>query len=162
MRENDFFRFRYNKETRDKSSYDPYHCFDGQLVCRKMSDGKMYLVDTYWSSTYENRRFTEDAANEQGDLTFVVNLDDTEVHSLGPRIYDYYEENDIFDTSHQHNCYKQYRLRKGAKKSKSVMLMALGKKVSELRRQLTSISQDLERAGEMRAKIESGNLDIYI
>ena len=72
--ENDVFDFRYKPEE-VKKRFEPYHCFDGTLVVKKYSDGKIFLVDTYWGGG-DSRTFTPEKAIEQGELTFLCNLDE--------------------------------------------------------------------------------------
>src|SRR5690242_6119857 len=87
---NDVFSFRYNEEEA-KKKFEPYHCFDGQLVVKEIS-GKLALVDTYWGSG-DNRRFTIEEAKKQGRLTFKCNLD--EVEKADYNDVNYYNEEDI-------------------------------------------------------------------
>ena len=72
FKENDVFNFRYKPEEA-KKRFEPYHCFDGTLVVKKYSDGKILLVDTYWSGG-DSRTFTPEKAMSQGELTFYVIL----------------------------------------------------------------------------------------
>jgi len=49
IKEFDVFDFRYKPEI-EEDMFEPYHCFDGQLIAKKDDKGGIYLEDTYWSS----------------------------------------------------------------------------------------------------------------
>jgi hypothetical protein len=96
---NDVYKFRYHEEVRNKKAFDPYWCFDGQLIVKENKNG-LYLEDTYWSS--DSRKFTLEEALQDGILTFVCNLDDV----IECREYNlqYYEDEDTFNLSYSPNA----------------------------------------------------------
>ena len=157
INEGDVFNFSYKPEIREKMSY-PDHCFDGQLVARKNSDGEIVLIDTYWGSS--DRHFTIGEAEEKGILTFRFNIG--EVENTNEDVERYYKKEDWFNFSHQHGCYKRFVVRKGAKKDKEIMLNAIGEKLREKHEKIKSLSWDIQRLGEDKARIEAGDLTIYI
>lgn len=166
---NDVYRFIYNNEMLEKM-YDPYHCFDGQLIVRQDKNGNIYLEDTYWSyydkekntfrSDSGNRRFSLEDALKQGKLFYKCNLDDIEMISE----YDtnYYADEDIFDLSYQHGCYKVFFKRKGAQKSISKMESVLNQKIKRIEAEIRHLTWQLEEAKENLKKLKEGNIDIYI
>lgn len=156
IHEGDVFYFSYKPEVREKLSY-PDHCFDGQLVAKKY-DGEIVLVDTYWGSG--DRHFTIGEAEKKGKLTFRFNVG--EVETTNEDVERYYKKEDWFNFSHQHGCYKQFVIRKGAKKDKEIMLTSINEKLREKHEKIKSLSWDIHRLGEDKAKIEAGNLTIYI
>jgi hypothetical protein len=164
---NDVYKFRYNNNV-SKSMFDPYHCFDGQLVVRKNYDGGLCLEDTYWSyignvewqGDSSNRRFTLESALEQGTLTFICNMDDVEKCSQGD--LDYYANEDLFDLSYQHDCYPRYFKRKRAEKSSIKMQKVLEEKIAKTKREIECNQSELKRAEEKLAKLQSGDMNIYI
>lgn len=154
---NDVYRFRYNEDELERSSRDLKWCFDGQLIVKEDSDG-LYLEDTYWRS--DNRCFVLEEALEKGTLEFVCNLDEAEECKEDP--YNYYDDEDIFDLSYQHNSQKRIMVRKGAKRSKDKMKEVLEYKISESERQLKSVQYDIDIYKNKLKELENGNLDIYI
>ena len=36
---NDVYKFRYHEEVRNKKVFDPYWCFDGQLIVKENKNG---------------------------------------------------------------------------------------------------------------------------
>lgn len=154
---NDVYRFRYHEEVESKKAFDPYWCFDGQLIVKENKNG-LYLEDTYFSGS-ENRRFTLEEALERGTLTFVCNLDDVE--ECQEYETQYYADEDIFNLSYQKRCYKKYCIRKGAKRSAEKMKAVLAEKIENEERQIKWATSDLERYREKLQEVENGNLEIY-
>ena len=154
---NDVYKFNYNIIW-SRKIFEPYWCFDGQLIVRKRN-GKLYLEDTYWFSG-ENRTFTLEEALEKGNLTFVCNLDD--VKECRECDIQYYDDKDIFNLSYQKGCYKKYCIRKGAKRSADKMKTVLNEKIAESKRKIEWENFDIEKYKEKLQEVENGNLDIYI
>jgi len=154
LNEGDVYGFRYS----EVRSFDPSWCFDGQLVCRKDREGNLYLEDTYWNSN--GICFTLEKALKEGKLTFRFNLN--EVEETNKDCVLYYDPKDIFNFSHQHGCYVSWRIKKGAKKSKEVMLNSINEKITEAYRKLASVVRDIELLSEKKTKVDGGNLSIYI
>ena len=44
---NDVYRFRYREEM-IKCKFEPYWCFDSQLIVTQNKKRELFLVDTYW------------------------------------------------------------------------------------------------------------------
>lgn len=158
IRENDVFKFQYSPEE-TKKRFEPYWCFDGQLVARKYGD-KFLLVDTYWSSGSDNREFKPEQARSQGTLTFVCNLD--EVEKVSEDAYEYYSESDVFDLSTQHRSYKRFAKRKGAVRDAAKMLETVEKKRKEAENEMDRAGRHLNELAEKKKQIESGNLDVWL
>lgn len=148
---NDVYSFRYNAEE-TKKMFEPYHCFDGQLIVRESNKGGLILVDTYWS--YDNRTFTLEEALSKGQLTFKFNIDD--VQDLKLYDMDYYADEDIFDFSHQHGCYKRYVLRKGAEKSIEKQERVLLEKIDNCKRNIESEKRSLDNYVQKLVKLKQG------
>lgn len=159
IKEGDVYKFMYSEEYR-KKLYDSNWCFDGQLVARKYHDGKILLVDTYWGGGSERHYGTYEEWEKKGELTFYVNLTDTEKNTEDCERY--YVQEDIFNLSHQHGCYKDIRIRKGAKRNKEVMLETINEKIQQTHRDMESKARTLEMLSATRAKIEAGDLTQYI
>lgn len=154
---NDVYKFRYNEEYLEKL-FEPYHCFDAQLIV-KQGIHNLYLEDTYWS-TGNNKTFTLEQALEKGTLEFVCNLDEVEeIRSYDMR---YYDDNDLFNLSRQHNCYGEYYKRKSAKKSAKKMEQVLIDEIKEIEHAIKSKEWDLKRANEKLEKLRLGDMDIYL
>lgn len=157
LKVNDVYSFTYRPEVA-KDKFEPYHCFDGQLIVKQYDSGKFYLEDTYWTSN--NRTFTRTEALKQGFLKFKCNLDDVDEIIQCDVIY--YEDKDIVNLSHQHGCYKRFVLKKGAKRSKKKMLFAAKKMISDHENKINYSSREIEQLKEKIKKIKSNNLDIYL
>ena len=157
IKEGDVFDFCYNQETREKL-FDPYWCFDGQLITKKDRDGKLYLADTYWSS--DNKTFELKEINKQGTLKFICNLN--EIKEIEEWERDYYADDDIFDLSYQHHCYKAFYIKKNAEKSQAKMLEVLKGKMKEEKFKLESAGREIELLSEKITKVNDGDLSIYI
>jgi len=156
IKENDVFNFRYKEEIVEQIK-EPYWCFDGQLIARKYK-GKILLVDTYWAS--ENKQFTPKEAKEMGELTFKCNLNDIKKCSECDLVY--YADKDIFNLSHQHGCYKDFYIKKDAKRNKEKMLTELHERMEKAKRDLEKIGREIESLSGKITKIKSGELGIYI
>ena len=155
----DVYKFQYSKEYAGKK-FDPHWCFDGQLVAQKYHEDKILLIDTYWGSGSDRNYGTYEEWEKKGELTFYCNLNDTEKADESCR--NYYKPEDILNVSHQHNCYKDIRIRKGAKRDKDVMLETVNEKIREAHRDLEYKARAVEQLSATRAKIETGDLTQYI
>jgi len=158
MKERDYYSFRYNTEY-TQNAFEPYHCFDGRLIAKKDSSGRIILVDTYWISS-SNRTFTWKEAKTQGSLEFICNLNNVDDTHEGNLIY--YSDRDIFDLSYQHGCYKKYAIRKGADRSKTKILSVLKNKITDAEWKIASSKREIETALKNIGEIKRDNLDIYI
>lgn len=160
FKENDMFLFRYNAEETQKR-FEPYHCFDGKLIVKKNGEtGELYLCDTYWGNSASNKTKTFEQAKKEGSLQFYCNLDEVEKIHEGETKY--LDQDDWFDLSSQHGCYKQYAKRKGAVRSQKMMLFTAMEKIAATEQKIKSYQRDLERLNEALVEIERGNLSLYI
>ena len=157
IKELDVFHFRYKPKIAETMSY-PDHCFDGQLIAKKNQKGEIYLEDTYWSSG--DKCFTPKEAKEKGILTFYCNLN--EVEEIGEGSQDYYADEDIFNLSHQHGCYRKFAVRKDAQRNKEKMLSVINERIREAKRKIEWLLEDLERYSVTRHEIEKDNLDVWL
>jgi hypothetical protein len=158
VKEHDVFRFSYNDEAA-KKRFDPYHCFDGQLIALKHVDG-IRLVDTYWSDN-TGGSFTIEEALSQGTLTFVCNLQDVE--KANEDVGKYYDDTDWFNLSRQHGCYKEFAVRKGAKRSAAKMEESLKAQINDLDHDIQRKREQKERAERFLEQVKNGNLEgVYI
>lgn len=162
MKDGDVYEFQYSAAYREKQSgpgLDLSWCFDGQLVYR---NGK--LCDTYWSfgDGVDGRVFTVDQAIGSGTLRFICNLNDVRI--VPEYEQQYYDDNDCFNLSYQHGCYKKFAIRKDAAKSAVKMLNEINDRIRKRRADassaVTSALADIERLSSARTQIEAGNLDV--
>ncbi len=149
MKLNDLYRFQYHYKEGER---DRYWCFDGKLVVKARSDGTLYLHDTYWGGS-GGRTFTPEEAAEQGTLTFVCNLD--EVEKIEGYQVPLYAEGDVFNLSHQHNCYPSFAKRKGALRSRDATLAHLRRKLEEAHDKLRSAAHNVEWQAKELARAEA-------
>lgn len=157
MKVGDVYDFRYNAEE-TKKRFEPYHCFDGQLVVKERSDGTLYLEDTYWTS--QNVCFTPDDAEKLGTLEFRCNLND--IDYIDEYDLKYYDDSDIFNLSYQHGCYKRYAKRKGAERSKKKMERVLSRRIEENAHKIVWLENDIKSDTEKLKQLQSGDTSIYI
>lgn len=157
IKEGDVFRFAYNERESEKR-FEPYHCFDGQLIAKVKND-IIYLVDTYWN-TNDNRENTVEGWEALGTLTYICNLHDITISNKDA--YLYYSDNDVFNLSHQHGCYQRICIRKGAIRSKEKMLSSIKNAIKVKKDKIQYTEHELKRLLQCQQEIEAGNLDIYI
>ncbi len=155
---NDVYKFTYNEKWL-KKLFEPYWCFDGQLIVKENSEGKLYLVDTYWGST-ENRRFILEDVLEQGKLVYICNLNDVDECRISD--LDYYADEDLFDLSTQHRCHQKYYKRKNAEKSPKKMEKVLLRKIESTEHDISWKANELQRLNEKLASLRSGDINIFI
>lgn len=145
----DVFCCRWHQE-HDKKDWvhRDYHCFDGQLEA-KARNGKIWLVDTYWLDN-DGVTFAPEVAEKQGELTFVVNINDLEpINQAQARAY---AKEDVFDLSRQHGYYKRFCVRKGAKRNADMMVAAIQDTITHLE---SEIERKMREVGRLKERIES-------
>lgn len=158
LKVNDVYNFRYSQEEA-KKRFEPYHCFDGTLIVRKLHNGGFHLVDTYWASG-DSRTFTMEQALADGELTFLCNLDDVEEISEYDK--NYYDDADII-IIHMHAGYRTQRcIKKGTLRSKTKMIESVNQKINDAKSRINSAEYDIRKQTENLAKIEAGDTTIYI
>jgi hypothetical protein len=158
----DVFLFRYHP-AKEQGWDSRKHCFEGILVAKE-SDSGFTLHDTYWHLDGSNGRwFKPVEAIAAGTLTYYFNLND--VSKI--REYDicYYDDHEVFCMHVQNACSancRSYYLRKGAERSKGKMLSVVAEKIEEAEHKVASATRDIKRYTEMKSKIESGDLEVYL
>ena len=153
LRVNDVYSFRYN-EAEVKKRFEPYHCFDGQLIVKERNS-KLILEDTYWGYG-DNRTFTLEEALQEGTLTYKCNLD--EVEEIKKHELSYYADEDLFNLSHQHGCYSKYAKRKGAQRNKEKMLAILTQQIADEKSKIEWAQRSLVSLNEKLQKLEEGDV----
>jgi hypothetical protein len=76
--------------------------------------------------------------------------------------YKYYDNNDLFDLSRQHGCYKKMYKRKDATISITKMKQFLEDKISHRKAEIKSKEWQLELAQEDMKKLLNGETNIYL
>jgi len=156
FKKNDVYNFRYKPEIASKS-FEPYHCFDGQLLVIDKR-GELCLSDSYWGwGDNSSRTFKIDEAIEKGELKFVCNLE--QVVAAHEEDRKYYDDNDFINLSRQHNCYNKYAIKVGAKRSQQKMLETIKEKIRVTENEIKYRQSDLVRYGENLLAIEGGDLE---
>lgn len=157
----DVFLFHYHP-SKEHGWDSRTHCFEGMLVVKEERTG-IVLCDTYWQNDGTNgRQFTPDRAMAEGVLRHYFNLND--VDSITEWKREYYDDHEIFCLHNQHSCSpscRNYYVRKGAAKSKEKMMHVVAEKIEEANCKARSAARDIERYTEIKAKIESGDLEVY-
>jgi len=160
IKEGDVFSFRYKPEV-EKEMFEPYHCFDGQLVARKDKDGKIILEDTFWGLYYpSNRTFTPEKAEAKGTLKYRFNLNEVKIGTESD--LNYYDDNDVFPFNYQHGSHRRVYVRKDAKKSKEKMLEVVNRKIKDEKKKIEKSIEELIKLSEIKLRIKMGDLDVYI
>lgn len=156
---NDVFHFSPN----DWSTTSNW-CRENIFVAMKDSDGKMWLVDTYWGiGRWDNKKYSFSEANKLGTLKYYCNLD--EIEEVGEGKSQYYEGEDRFVLSNQHACVPScrfYYIKKGAQKSQKVMRELLDEAINKAKREIEYRVSEVERLVEKRVEVDKGNLEVYI
>ena len=152
----DVYKFRYSAKYLEGKKFDPYWCFDGQFI---VNEDKV-LVDTYWGSGSDRNYGTYEEWAAKGELTFYCNLNDTEKNT--EEASRYYKQEDILNLSHQHGCYKDIRIKKGAKRDKDVMLEEVNEQIRKAHRDLEYKARAVEQLSATKVKIEMGDLTQYL
>jgi hypothetical protein len=156
IKDGDIFNWRYTDEKKHSEDY-AYWCCSRIMVAR---DG--WVRDTYWSDNDGHRgHFPYEEAVKKCTLKFLGNFNDLEKINRHEKIY--YDEKDIVDITHSNageQCYK----RKGATKSREVMISRAKDALERWEWRVKSDQQDLERAkSELEAASGDGNLEkIYL
>lgn len=156
FREGDVYRFTYSQAEHEKAnrgwSGALHHCFEGTVIVR---DGK--LCDAFWGMEASEPRIVRP---EQGELTFVCNLNDVRPIRSYEAIQ--YAEADVFRITEQHGYTKKYFVRKDAEVSAARMLDEVRKKrhevEDEMKRAVSSGASTLFQLGELQRALESGDL----
>lgn len=163
IKENDIFDFRYKSEEIERMGghWFAQHCFDGQLVAKRI-DGKWTLTDTYWSfgNCGNSRRWSLAESMKKGSLRLICNLDDVE--KIDRYLTQYYDDKDLFNLSYQHGCYEFYAIRKGASRSSEKMLNTLNDKIRKAKSDIESTIREIEQLTEQKTKLEAGDLSITV
>jgi superfamily II helicase len=146
---NDVYSFQFNEEY-IKTHFEPYHCFDGQLIVKNYN-GELRLKDTYYSTS---KYFTLEELQSVGTLTFKCNLNDVETCRESDKMY--YAKEDIINLSYQRGCYKWFVKKKGAKRVKEVMLKEIGERMETINRKIKYSLDDYAKLYHLRELIEQG------
>jgi hypothetical protein len=155
---NDVYRFSYHDAG---NMFMPYHCFDGQLVVRQKENGNLYLEDTYWGwKDGSNKTFTPEQALECGALKFICNLDD--VQKCEEYNFNYYADDDLFNLSYQHGCYKRFYKKLGAQKSFVKMEQILKNKITSAENEIEFQNNQIKYYKEKLKELQNGDINIYI
>lgn len=163
IREGDVFRFSYSEAER-KRRFEPYHCFDGQLVAFQRTSG-MFLVDTFWlhglQDRHDSKCFTPTDAVKLGEITYVCNLN--EVYNASENETNYFDDADVFNLSYQHGCYKNFVIRTGAVRSPEKMLRVIQERIESAQSDKSYAERSIERLSGFVEKINAGDIsEIYL
>lgn len=166
VKEGDVFWFSFNEVYRKKHSYTD-HCWDGQLVAKFSEARGMYFIDTYWASKHDGFTHYQDVKNisiedalKNGELSFLCNLNDVE--EINERDLMYYSDEDVFNLSYQHRCYKYFVKKKGAARSQDKMIETLKAKIADAEYQIKRGQDNVKWYGDKLTEVEAGNIEIYI
>lgn len=141
--------------------------FEGILLVAERK-GETILYDIYWGLDYDGstgKKFTIDQANELFNIEFYFNFDQVEDKQRDKDVYKYFDDEDIFVIHIQHSCSENcrcYYLKKGAVKSKAKMIKSIKESIEESERIIDRANNNIRYRNEQLAKVESGDLEVYI
>lgn len=157
-REGDVFFWRYQKDIGNYT--EQYWCCARKAIVQGGLLGDIYwsYIDGHTVSFHGDRPlWTPDKAEKYLTLEFKGNLDEFDV------IADYarsmYDDADILDLRHANSSQTQVYLRKGARRSRSAMLVEVNSKIEKAESDIRSANWQIERLSTAKAKIEAGELE---
>lgn len=148
-----------------KDTNQSNHCFEGTLIAKEYKS-VLRLYDTFWSPFGGNggKDFSIEDAYELFNITFYRNLNDYDLTKPVKKPQSSYLEHDFIFLHNQHACAescKYFYLRKGAKKSKVIMLHALNKRLDEAYREIESAKWRVEYTNGDIQRVHNGE-EVYI
>lgn len=156
LRDGDVYRWSY-REPGDDRTYGRYHCCSRIAVVYR---GR--LRDTFWQigTSFDNGRSFDESDLAKLELTFLANMDDLVKANEYEAVY--YDDADIVDLNHSNSSRDNFYLRKGAARSQKKMLESAKYKLEQY---LSEERMARNRAEVIRAsiaKIEAGDLAVYL
>lgn len=146
MRKGDHFHWSWQQHVIDAN---PTSVLAGTLYwcCARIVrfDGNR-LEDIFWFGG-ENKFWTPEDAENKMVLEFIANEDEIEP----TRYPQYYDEGDVVDLRHPNDSGRTLYIRKGAKRSRSVMIELVKRKIQEEEHKKRWAEQELER---LKDKVE--------
>lgn len=131
----------------------PNHCFDGYLIY----NGK-FFKDTYWGfDDTQSKGFIFEEVKEKFKWYYYFNFD--EVEKFNKYDKQFYNERDIYFIGEQHGCRPHYYLRRGAQKSKEVMVKYCENKIRELEEDINFKQNSIKNFKESLEKIKNGVIE---
>lgn len=134
------------KQVADPSTYGSYHCTSQKAVAR---NGVLY--DTFWSSS------DNPVPIKLVKLQFKGNKADLEKISSG--LVNYYRPSDVVDMRHSNSSRAEVYIKRGAKKSKKLMLNEANYELKQLMNKILSANYDIGLINDAIKKIKAGELD---
>lgn len=157
MKEGDVFRWNYRDQL-DDGAWGRYHCCSRIAIVR---NGR--LRDTFWmigdSFASDGRQFSADSLHKL-DLTYLGNLAGLEKKPEYEA--DYFDDADIVDLNHSNSSRGNFYLRKGAKRSQTKMIEVAMQKLKEAQYEQSKASRRAENLMASIARIEAGEVGLYL
>lgn len=148
FKEGDFYRWSFKEEYTKGKSYEGLYWCKSQIA---YFDGK-YLYDTYWVSNNSNYEIDLDKV----DLVFIGNIFDYEKISEYEK--QYYDPKDILDISHPNNRIgNSLFVRKGASKSKEVMLSKLQEQIDKEQSEINYRKRNLTHLLDKQTQLQDND-----
>ena len=157
--EGDVFRWSYSDPDTDQRAYGSYHCCSRIAIVRKG-----LLRDTYWmigdSFASDGTRTFRIEDLHKLELTRLGNMADLE--RVPEYQANYYADADIVDLNHANLTRGNFYLRKGAIRNQAKMLETAKYKLEQSELTERSAAMKSERLREAIAKIEAGDISVYL
>jgi hypothetical protein len=143
MNNNDIFRWSYN-EGKLKKRNDGDNGGTTYWCCSRIAIvSNDRLVDTFWGTSGSNKSWSDDQAEEQLELEFIVNMDD--LTNVDPSERAYYLDADCFDLNHSNSTRGNFYIRKGAIKNTDKMRLLLLRGIHEVKSDIASQLHSIEQ-----------------
>lgn len=143
FREADIFWWRYKDQYRTVS--DPYWCKSMKAVV----DARGNLCDTYWGDT--SHPINPDIV----ELTFKGNVEEFYVAKYGEERY--FENSDKINMQHANDSHGKIYIRKGATRSREIMMACVKGKLDRAQSALRSAEWDIEQCQKKIVEIDSAD-----
>jgi len=142
--------FLYKKEPIIDNSFNivdtpgHYHCKNWSFTCKKLDDGRVFMLDTYFNSFNHHHIEVTDENSHKFEKIF----DFREVHKVGDSQADEYREADLFCVatgSGGYSCGGLYWVKNGAEKDLQLQIDKQEKEIDYAKRDLAYKERELER-----------------
>lgn len=129
----------YSKKTLERQAGTLYWCCNNIGIVNPQG----VLVDTYWNTDSNNKRFTQKDCEMRLDLEYVCNMDELEPAKEYMRVY--YLDEDCVDLNHPISTRRKFYIKKGAKKNLDKMRKIIERNIKTIESEISSQLRDIER-----------------
>lgn len=153
MKVNDIYYWSYIHR---KGQFAHWCCSKIGIV-KERQDGTLYMEDTYWSSSQDNKRFSKEDIGTRIEVTYIGNFDDLE--RCDESELKYYNKEDTVDLRHPNNTRGNVYIRKGATRSLDKMKRIVQAHIDHYERKVKYMQDDIVR---LKGQLETLTVDSWI